>query len=322
MVIKNGRTFFKLKLVIVFGVFVLVWKGALQKAKLEYSSQTDTTSKTVNTVGKVLHRNQALGWTFDNKICFQKRDSSFVFAKLNNPPNTPIYVYPEDLDQYISRNISREGSYEGHNVQTLLQYMKQFPKAVFLDLGANIGAFSVPIAAHGYRVIAVECLRSNVMRLCASMNEANLANKMTIVYNALNQKHEKVSLVSAKGNIGMTAVVDQGKGNETIDSILLDDLLEVFNLEQVVIKMDVLEQEDIVLNGGDEFFNKVRVEALLMEFIHHQNDDYNNDGKFIVDLLASHDLEPDVPEHLKHDYKNWETSEILFKRMSREKKEM
>jgi hypothetical protein len=44
--------------------------------------------------------------------------------------------------------------------------------------------------------------------------------KMTIVYNALNQKHEKVSLVSAKGNIGMTAVVDQGKGNETIDSIL------------------------------------------------------------------------------------------------------
>jgi hypothetical protein len=84
-------------------------------------------------------------------------------------------------------------------------------------------------------------------------------------------------------------VVDQGKGNETIDSILLDDLLEVFNLEQVVIKMDVLEQEDIVLNGGDEFFNKVRVEALLMEFIHHQNDDYNNDGKFIVDLLASHD---------------------------------
>jgi hypothetical protein len=81
-------------------------------------------------------------------------------------------------------------------------------------------------------------------------------------------KHEKVSLVSAKGNIGMTAVVDQGKGNETIDSILLDDLLEVFNLEQVVIKMDVLEQEDIVLNGGDEFFNKIKF-RLFPSFYNH-----------------------------------------------------
>lgn len=311
------KTYFKLKIVIMAAVAVLFWKGYLQNFSFPEPSSggyNEAKLTIANTAGKVIHWKPYLGWIIDRHICVQVKDSTFVLAHLNRPPHTPIYVYPDETDQYISRDILKMGSYEDYNVETIIKYMEKFPDAVFLDLGANIGSFSIPIAALGYRVIAVECLRSSVMRLCASMEAAKVTDKMTIVYNVMNDKHEKVSLKTETGNIGMTYVVNMTSGSEPIDTILLDDLLEVFNLQQVIMKMDVHQYEDIVLNGGQMFFKKVKVEAVLMEFVHHQDDRYDNDGKFIVNFMSLHGMEADVPEHMKLDYKNWITTEILFKR--------
>ena len=114
--------------------------------------------------------------------------------------------------------------------------------------------------------------------------------------------------------MGMTYVDFDKSLNESVDAIMLSDLLEIFPFSQVVMKMDVHFQEDVVLNGAYRFFKQVRVEALLLEFVHHQDDKYGNDGKFIVDFLNSQGMEPDVPDDIKHDYKQWTTTEILFKR--------
>lgn len=263
-----------------------------------------------NSLGNVITKNDN-GWTINNKVC--QRSDDFVLSYLKTPPNTPIYVYSEKVDEYVSKDIIETGSYEPYNVDKLINYLKQYPKAVFIDLGANVGAFSITIAALGYTVIAVECLPSTVMRLCASMHDAKVTDKLTIVNNAVSDMRYTVDLETEPGNMGLTYLAYWRSGGK-VQTILLDDLLEVFDLKQVVMKMDVEMSEDEILRGANKFFKRVRVEALLMEFIHHQNNPNGDDAKFIINFLASNDLEPDVPDDIKGDYKKWKSNEILFKR--------
>ena len=268
-----------------------------------------------NSFGKVITRTLSNGWNIINHDVCNKTSKDFVLAYLKGPPKTPIYVYPMSMDHYVSKKIIENGLQEKGNTDILINYMKLFPNAVFLDLGANVGSFTLSLAALGYKVFAVECLRQNVARLCLSMQAANLTDKITIICNAITDRHERVSLHMEPGNIGMTQVGNEfNQQNISIDTILLDDLLEIYNFTEVVIKMDVERYEDIVLNGARHFFKHVTVQALLIEWTYHRDDIYENDGKFIVDFLAKHDLEPDVPEKLKQNYSKWFTYEVLFKR--------
>ncbi|CAC5414529.1 unnamed protein product [Mytilus coruscus] len=265
--------------------------------------------------GRVIARDLR-GWVIDESLCDGKITDDFVLVHLSNSPNPPIYVYPMDIDEYVSTDIIMTGQYESHNVEIMIQYMKRFPNAVFLDLGAFVGSFSIAIAALGYKVVAVECLKSSVKRLYASMKEAGVSDRMSIIHNAILDKRIPVVIETQPGNIGLTYVdLRKSEGNEIVESIALDDLLEIFQFEQAIIKMDVYQYEDMVLNGAYNFFKQVDVEAVLMEFIHHRSDNYDNDGKFIIDFMESHGFEPDVPEYMKRDYKKWTMPEILFKRI-------
>lgn len=265
--------------------------------------------KAIYTVGNVITRADST-WRINNDVCVYKED--FVLAHLRMPPKTPIFVYSPKIDKHVSASIISRGHYEGPWVDKIHNFMKQYPKAVFIDIGSNIGMFSVTISALGYRVIAIDCLDNNVMRLCASMKTAKLSDKLTIIYNAVSDKHEKVALGKYDGDVGGTFIKQYTQDEKRyVETICLDDLLDIYNLEQVVIKMDVEKAEDKVLKGANKFFQKVRVEALLMEFIKHQ---HSPSGKFIVDFLSNYGLEPEVPRHLKNNYSKWPENNILFKR--------
>lgn len=144
---------------------------------------------------------------------------------------------------------------------------------------------------------------------------AGVGEKMTIVHNALTDRRGKVLLQTEVGNTGVTYITNNEKTGQAVYGITLDDLLEVFDFNQVVIKIDVFKHEHFVLKGALKFFNQVKVEAVLIEFVHHQADDYGNDGAFIVQFFKEHGLEPDLPDDIKWEYKKWKTAEIMFKRM-------
>lgn len=263
-----------------------------------------------DTIGQVITRSDSR-WRINTDVCVYKED--FVLAYLKTPPKTPIFVYSPKIDKHVSASIISRGHYEGPWVNKIHNLMKQYPKAVFIDIGSNIGMFSVTISALGYRVIAIDCLDDNVMRLCATMKSAKLSDNLTIIYNAVSDKHEKVTLGKYEGDVGGTFIKQytQEEKKKYVETICLDDLLDIYNLEQVVIKMDVEKAEDKVLKGAYKFFQRVRVEALLMEFIKHKN---SPSGQFIVNFLSNFGLEPEVPRHLKNNYNKWKDNNILFKR--------
>jgi hypothetical protein len=72
------------------------------------------------------------------------------------------------------------------------------------------------------------------------------------------------------GNVGGTYVKDAITGGDLISSIYLDDLLPLFDLKEVVIKMDVETHEANVLKGAEQFFKSVQVHYFLLEFVSHK----------------------------------------------------
>ncbi|OWF46145.1 hypothetical protein KP79_PYT10292 [Mizuhopecten yessoensis] len=72
-------------------------------------------------------------------------------------------------------------------------------------------------------------------------------------------------------------------------SILLDDLLGIYPFKKVMIKIDVEAFEANVFRGGEQFFSKVQVDYLLMEFKYHRG---RNSGQFVVDFLYRHNMVP------------------------------
>lgn len=264
--------------------------------------------------GTVISRNES-GWYKMEKFCDPM--AKFVRTQLRGPQQTPIHVYTAQEDQWVSGNIIRQGMWEGNLVTRIHNILKNDPDVVFVDIGANVGVFSLTVAKLGRHVIAVDALDGNVARLCRSVQDGKLSDHMTIVHNALSYQREKVALGTHKKNVGGTYVkkleklgLDKsGQQALIVDAILLDDLLEIFNIKRAVIKMDVETFEANVLKGGEKFFKNVKVEYLLMEFVSHRG---KESGNFIVDFLRNHSL---ISENPNKNHATW-SGEVMFKRVS------
>lgn len=262
--------------------------------------------------GKVL-TNEGGVWYDEEEIC-NPRDN-FVRTQLKMENSLDIFVYPTSVDKWVSGRIIREGKWEEDHIQKIYRILKSDPSMIFLDIGANVGVFALTMAMLGNQVVAIDALGDNVGRICASMRTNNLQDRMTIIHNALSYTREKVSLGKFHLNVGGTFIKQMGVSANSdvivIDTILLDDLLDLhmFKDRRFVIKMDVETFEANVLKGAFEFFNNVRVEFVLMEFMAHKG---KESGDFIVQFLKDFGLEPDVSNS---NHSTW-PMDVMFRKPS------
>ncbi|OWF34496.1 hypothetical protein KP79_PYT03440 [Mizuhopecten yessoensis] len=142
------------------------------------TSVTPTKSKV-----KVLSRGEQGTWSEQTDMCDVRPE--FVRAKLKDPGNTPIFVYDKVTDAFVSGSIINVGMWEGDLVKMIHDFLKEDPERVFLDLGSNVGVFSLMAAKIGHKVFSVDMLLGNVQRLCASCIAGHFPDHVTIIHNAL-----------------------------------------------------------------------------------------------------------------------------------------
>lgn len=80
-------------------------------------------------------------------------------------PKFHICVYPNEEDIYISAALTSQGVWEPYITRVLQLALTRFPEAVVIDVGANIGYYTLLTAAMGHQVVAVEPSQDNVRRL-------------------------------------------------------------------------------------------------------------------------------------------------------------
>ena len=94
-------------------------------------------------------------------------------------------VKPPEEDLIVSRELAMGRGWEPELVSKVMEAMTLHPEAVFLDLGSNIGAYTLPVASMRRRVVAVDMMRDNLAYIKTSLSQAGLDSYVEMVNNAV-----------------------------------------------------------------------------------------------------------------------------------------
>lgn len=146
-----------------------------------------------------------------------------------------------------------------------------------LDIGANVGFYSLVLAASGWNVTAFEPMKANTELIEASMcANPELAERITLNKFGLGSKDDHCIIFSDDFNVGdgHSACGDDAKKpmpahyhkRASMDIQRLDDALAKQNIDHVdFVKMDVEGFECQVMAGGQSLLNKFRPRMIQSE---------------------------------------------------------
>lgn len=166
-------------------------------------------------------------------------------------------LFLADIDDFIGHRLVFEGGYERCTLALARRLMSQ--GGVFLDIGANIGLYSVLISEHeGTEVISFEpdsynfeMLKTNIdlncrinLTLCNTFLSSNTGIFFLGVALSNNRGSIRAISGSERDNSGNTTIVHSATTFDSVASALLIDKV-------VLVKMDVEGHELDVLRGFD-----------------------------------------------------------------------
>lgn len=160
--------------------------------------------------------------------------------------------YVLDLSDWIQLNLYVLGSYETDDLRLMAQYLKT--DSVFLDIGANIGLFSLnasKIIKTG-EILAFEPMSKNFNKLTEHIKINNIKS-IKAFKKAVSDRHSLLTIYTDANdkNNGMASVYgDTNAGHERVEAVCLDDFLRTQNISRLdFIKIDIEGYELPALNG-------------------------------------------------------------------------
>ncbi len=168
---------------------------------------------------------------FENGIKFDLRE---------NYPTDPI-VIKEIWEENVYRTDDWRFEYEGDIV----------------DIGANIGSFSIFSASKQCKVYAVEPEPHNLEALNNNIVLNNMQENIIVCPYAISD-YNGTAVISDEG--GGSTIKDDGIFGSDIDVITLSNFFEMYNIEEVsILKIDVEGAEpEIILGAPKETMNRCR----------------------------------------------------------------
>lgn len=196
-------------------------------------------------------------------------------------PHFRISLHDKDYDP-VRWRIMEEGKYYEDEVhQRFVEILENEPPQYVLDVGANIGYYTLLSAALGHHVISFEPNPANVLRLCDSLRLNDWSNgqpDIHIFQNAVSNVHGEEMMLHSPRNPGQAFLKPiQGQDEETNDHkartmvISIDHLAEEqgwFQQEGFRIKLmkvDVEGKEPQVFLGCPKLLKSGIVEHILTE---------------------------------------------------------
>lgn len=210
--------------------------------------------------------------------------------KISIKRSIPICTHPPDKDFPVSSSIHKTGRWERWLMGSLKRIFMSQKDLELLDIGCNIGVYTLTMARQGTKVTAIDPLIENIKLLSQSVILGNLQTRVTLIWNALSDQHKEITFVKFKDRVGNTQITDPipNVNSDLARTIMLDDLIPAFKGKRVVLKMDVEESEYNALLGGARFFSEVDVPIIQIEIEHNKV----TTGPMIIDYLESYRFRP------------------------------
>jgi FkbM family methyltransferase len=166
------------------------------------------------------------------------------------------------------------------------------PNSIVVDVGANIGYYSLLTAAHNHSVVGFEINPSNIVRLCESISLNGFNDRIHIVHRGVSSAHNKpLHVYVPPHNPGEAQMVEPGQteilapGTKqyidvsadissftktitvTLDQFALDHgWFDNPDFSIPILKMDIEGHEPLVVKGAHRLLMSGMVKNILTEF--------------------------------------------------------
>jgi FkbM family methyltransferase len=185
-----------------------------------------------------------------------------------------------------------------------------------VDVGANLGYFSLAAASLGARVVAFEPMSRNARKLSKSIYRNRFEDRITLYQNAVWREGDSMSVrldetdPSNQGNGRMSAAAREGQYG--IDYVNTVSLSELIHHDVDVIKIDTEGTEDAVIAGAKGLICAYRVKHIVMEFTEVKKRGAKEMLSFLTTAGYSvSDVTPDAPKLDVADFESFPPN-ILF----------
>uniref|UniRef100_A0A1I8J5H0 Methyltransf_21 domain-containing protein n=1 Tax=Macrostomum lignano TaxID=282301 RepID=A0A1I8J5H0_9PLAT len=224
--------------------------------------------------------------------------SEFKTARLRHPTGyITMMVHPSwDL---ISQAIISNNVWESEQTNFIRSALELLPGAGLLDVGSQLGAYSLHAAQMGRQVVAIDAFYQNSIRLFASATANGFQDRVRVYWNALALKSNGTMNMFLPSTCNVGGGAPQIKGSTTIsDSIdvrttLLDDIVIgdgcFSGVKDLVMKVDIEGSEWLIKEIGAGIFKRFKVSVVMMEWIVLST---SPKAPEIVQFFSSHSLFP------------------------------
>jgi FkbM family methyltransferase len=223
----------------------------------------------------------------DMQHTVERHFSCMKTKALVNNISTSICVHNYRNDIYVSEAYRNNSSiWEEEQVSRMLQLLIRHPDLDFIDVGANIGTYSMYAAALGRFVLGIDCFRPNLLRLRRASQLANVSDRVVLVQNAIYRDSGRLLRLSINtmnvGGQGLYIVSNLNRtylGNSSrwtrnpyiVTTIRFDDILPIllaYRVRAVLMKIDIEGSESFVVESGYRVFDTLNIPYVQMEWMH------------------------------------------------------
>ncbi|XP_013388817.1 uncharacterized protein LOC106157647 [Lingula anatina] len=199
--------------------------------------------------------------------CVQMRIGiSYVF--------TPICIYPPKEDTIISASLADGNPFQKELLEPFIKLLRKDPTMHLIDIGANLGIWTLTAAKLGRKVIAVEPYPPTVARLHLSIVKGHLESFVTIITDPISDHHHNATLKMAEKNIGGVSLQKLRFRTDTrVSTITMDDLVPYLprKMKRAFIKMDIESMELRALSKCDKLLRAIDIPVIMFEFFQYKN---------------------------------------------------
>jgi FkbM family methyltransferase len=263
--IKYHKIYFIAVLFIFKLLFCMIWfKNLSIKFQNAYSLYN---LKEINQSLKIYDLNRSARFKFD---CIKTGKIEQI--------DTTICLHNLDEDAYVSASIKQKGVWESDLVKLFMKLLISITELQVLDIGAQLGQYSLFAAKLNRTCIAVEPFYDSYIRLHEAAIIENVTDNIILVTNGVSDKRGEIKRLSkSETNIGGQKVIDDRIDYSEIDlienkyllkTILLDDLVTVMprHFRDAIIKIDIENYEVKAFKKASILFDHVNIHVVFMEW--------------------------------------------------------
>jgi len=207
-------------------------------------------------------------------------------AEFDGGIKTEMCIKPVETDIWVSGAIKAYGSFEYTYVNNVVKAMTKFENATFLDVGSNIGMYTVVVAAMKRQVVAVDADPVNLAYIRRSLDLTSHTEYVRIVYNSVSNEHMTLYPFrddpSNQGRTMMKTAEQMEKNNLTassppIHSVTMQEIFSLIQAATIILKIDIegyeckALQAEILLGKSGKFIPYIFMEFNFLRLAENEN---------------------------------------------------